>query len=105
MSKIDYSESGLKKYIIPDLDSSIKNIELCKNMLSSINIPQNFQHRSYLLSLRDNLDVDLAKIKNVKELLLKSSMIYLKNINDNITMLSNIDDISIKLRENFIKKA
>ena len=104
MTKLYYSESGLNKNIVPNLDSAIKNLETCKDTISYMDIPLDFEYRNYLLNFKDYISTDMDKIKNVKNFLSKSSAVYSSTKVNNIELLASIDNISIKLRENLIKK-
>lgn len=103
MTKIYFDESGLQRLVNSNLEKSINNLEKIVETSSILSIPYDFKYRNYLQTLDNSIKEDLEKVKNVYNIIKKSSNVFI-NVKDELESdISNIENYSVSLRQSAIK--
>lgn len=103
MTKIYLDENSFKNYVNSYLENAISLVNSSKNIAKSLNIPYDFDYRSYLKNLDDGLSEDLNDLNIIYNKIKTHSSYYSYANNDLYEELRGIENYSISIRQSAIK--
>ena len=103
MSKIYFDETSFNRLLNERLERTVSLLNEARYVAASLNIPYNFNYRSYLQKLDDNIKQDMNTINTVYNKIKGDAKKY-GLINDEVnSSISGIENYSISLRQSAIK--
>lgn len=103
MATINYNSSNIEKIILPNLLDSVLSLKNACSICSQLNIPYDFEYRTQLKLLSQELESKYGKLNDIYSRIKISSSMFNSSETQLQNSINNINNPKFSLRKSIIR--